>query len=225
MQAAALRSRIGPRFSTDFALHAPPPVETIPTGVEELDRLYGGIPRGAITEIYGPVSSGRTSLLTSLLAEAGAREETCALVDAADAFDPEAAAAAGVELSRLVWIRCGGNAEHAFKAADLIVSGGGFGLVAMDLGDTPPREARRTSLASWFRFRRAVEHTPAALVVLGREPYVSCASLVFEMRRDAVRWSGAPGCSQLLRGLRLRAEARKPVRPAAAAFEVKALAG
>jgi hypothetical protein len=195
------------------------------SGVPDVDRLTGGIPRGAITEIYGPVSSGRTSLIVSLLAEATSREESCALVDAADAFDPPAAASGGVDLSRLLWIRCSAKAEHALKAADLLIAGGGFGLVIMDMGDTPPREARRISLASWFRFRRTVEHTPTALIVIGRESYVSCASLGLEMRREGVSWSGAPGCSQLLRGVRLRVETRKPVRTAAAAFEANALAG
>ncbi len=225
MNSAALQSRVGPRFSTGFTWREKAPPETLACGIPEVDCLTGGIPRGTITEIYGPVSSGRTSLLLALLAQATAREETCALVDASDAFDPPAAASAGVGLARLVWIRCGGNVEHVLKAADLLVAGGGFGLVVMDLGDTPPREARRISLASWFRFRHAVENTPAAFIVVGREPYVSCASLSLEMRRERARWSGAPGCSQLLRGVSLRVAARKPPRADTAAFEVRALAG
>ena len=225
MQPAALRSSIGPRFSTDFAFREKPPAGTLSTGIPEVDKLTGGIPRGAITEIYGSPSSGRTSLLVAVLAGASAREECCALVDTAGAFDPQAAARGGVDLARLVWIRCGGNAGHALKAADLLLAGGGFGVVAMDMGDTPPQEARRIPLASWFRFRRAVEHTPTALIVIGVEPCISCASLCLEMRREGVCWSGVPGCSQLLRGVRLRVEARKPVRPAGAAFEAGALAG
>ena len=83
-----------------------PDPERVPSGVPEIDAATGGIPRGCLTEIFGPASSGRTSLMLSVLAEATARDETCALVDAEDAFDPASAAAAGVRLSRLVWVRC-----------------------------------------------------------------------------------------------------------------------
>ena len=68
------------------------------------------------------------------------------------------------DLPRLLWVRCGHNAEHALQAADLLIQGGGFGVVAMDLGDTRAPAARRISLTSWFRLRRAVEHTPTVLV-------------------------------------------------------------
>ena len=67
-------------------------------------------------------------------------QEVCALVDAEDAFSPHSAADAGVQLERLLWVRCGHSAEHALKAADLLIQGGGFGLVVMDLGDTPPAD-------------------------------------------------------------------------------------
>jgi recombination protein RecA len=82
---------------------APP---TVSTGIAALDALTGGLPRGALTEICGPASSGRSSLLLSVLAEMTARQEVCALVDANDCFDPESAAAAGVDLSRVLWVRC-----------------------------------------------------------------------------------------------------------------------
>ncbi len=225
MNSAALRARIGPRFSTDFGFRETPPPETLSTGIPAVDCLTGGISRGAITEIYGPISSGRTSLLIRLVAEATGREESCALVDVSGSLDPQTAAAAGVDLSRLVWIRCNGNVEHALRATDLLIEGGGFGLVIMDLSDAPSREARRIPLASWFRFRQAVAHTPTVFLVADREPHVSCASHSFEMRCERVCWSGIAGSSRLLRGVHLRLETRKPVRSAAASFEMKALAG
>ena len=200
-----------------------PSPEWVRSGVPEIDAATGGLPRGCLTEIFGPASSGRTSLLLSVLAEAGARGESVALVDAADSFDPVSAAAAGVDLSRLVWVRCGGSAENALRATDLLVSAGGFGLVVMDLGDTSPRQARRISLASWFRFRRTVQHSPVAMIVLGRESYVSCASLQLEMRREKAEWTGAPGCSELLAGFRIAARARKPVRSETCGFRVRAV--
>src|SRR5580704_15391763 len=92
--------------------------ELVRTGVSEVDTATGGLPRGCLTEIIGPASSGRTTLLVSILAEATARDEVCALVDAEDSFDPTSAAAAGVRLERLLWVRSSHNAEHALKAAD-----------------------------------------------------------------------------------------------------------
>src|SRR6478672_10989052 len=118
-----------------------PTPELIPTGVSEVDSATGGLPRGCLTEIVGPASSGRTSLLLGILAAATARQEACVLVDAEDTFSPHSADEAGVQLGRLLWVRCGHSAEHALKAADLLIQGGGFGLVVMDLGDTPPHSA------------------------------------------------------------------------------------
>jgi recombination protein RecA len=187
-----------------------PEPELIPTGVPEVDSATGGLPRGCLTEIVGPASSGRTSLLLSILAAATARQEVCALVDAEDAFAPHSAADAGVQLSRLLWVRCGHSAEHALKAADMLIQGGGFGLVVMDLGDTPPRTARRISLTSWFRLRRAVEHTPTVLLSIARQANAkTCASLVIECGRLGEIWSGTRHISRLLRGFDVRAQSTK----------------
>lgn len=257
MNAAALRSylasqeKLGPGSLIPFprlAERAAP--ETVPTGVEEIDALTGGLPRGALTEICGPASSGRTSLLLSLMAVATARGEVCALVDAGDAFDPESAAAAGVDLKRLLWVRCGRAAvsrqpaasskneslekrdslhrmDQALRTADLLLSAGGFGLVVLDLGDVPQRMARRP-LTSWFRFRRAVEHTPAVLVALEQEPCAgSCSSLVLRMvgtRCLPHAADAAPSHARLLDGLEIVVEVARsrtharPVRPAATRF-------
>jgi hypothetical protein len=201
---------------------ARPAPQFVPSGVGEVDVLAGGLPRGCLTEIFGPASSGRTTLLVAALAEATGRDEVCALIDTADSFDPASAAGAGVRLDRLLWVRCGGDAERALKAVDLVVQGGGFGLVALDLGDTPARSARRISLASWFRLRRAVEHTPAVLLALARQPNApACASLMLELAPRGAVWSGAPGRARLLRGLRVEVTRRKPARQAAAAFHAR----
>src|SRR5579863_3511032 len=113
MGAATLHQQFAAVLSGPFQWQARPLPETVRIGVSELDVVTGGLPRGCLTEIFGPASSGRTSLLVSILAAATGREEVCALVDAEDAFDPLSAAAAGVRLERLLWIRCGHNAEHA----------------------------------------------------------------------------------------------------------------
>jgi len=160
--------------------------------------------------------------MLSALATATEREEVCALVDTTDVFDPQSAAVAGVKLERLLWVRCGGNAEYALKAVDLLVQGGGFGMVVMDLADTPEQSARRISMTSWFRLRRAVEHTPAVLLVIEQQPHAkTCASLMLEMRRENVSWSGTSGCSRLLRGIRVRAARSKPSPSISNAFEAR----
>jgi recombination protein RecA len=91
-----------------------PVVELQPSGVTELDAvLGGGFPRGSLVELCGPASSGRTSLAFSLLAEATERQQACAFVDVADSLDPLSLAAAGVELPRLLWIRCGDTGDRS----------------------------------------------------------------------------------------------------------------
>lgn len=79
-----------------------------PTGVAAVDALLeGGFPIGAMTELAGPESSGRTSLTLSFLARITHEGRVAAWVDVSDAFDPESAAAAGVDLDRVLWVRCG----------------------------------------------------------------------------------------------------------------------
>src|ERR1700728_4591991 len=100
----------------------PPPL-MVSSGVRELDALTGGLPRGCLTEICGPASSGRTTLLLAALAAATRRGECCVLVDASDVLDPQSAAAAGIELDRLLWVRCGENSpekslEQLLRATD-----------------------------------------------------------------------------------------------------------
>ena len=158
--AAALRSSIqaqlSHRFDVNFRFHEKPAYELLP----------GNIPRGAFTEITGPASSGRTTLVFRALAHLTRQPEFCAYVDAGDSFCPLSAAESGVHLPHLLWIRCCGNAEHALKAADLLLQGGGFGMLVLDLAGISARDARRISLASWFRLRNAIEKTPTALVVV-----------------------------------------------------------
>jgi recombination protein RecA len=86
------------------------PTQLQPTGISELDTLLaGGIPRGSLIELCGSPSSGRTSISFSLLAAATQRQEACAYVDVSDSLDPLSLASAGVDLARLLWIRCGSH--------------------------------------------------------------------------------------------------------------------
>jgi hypothetical protein len=225
MPAAALQKEYESVLSAPFHWQDKPKPETVPSGVAEVDAATGGLPRGCLTEITGPVSSGRTSLLLSILAQATMRGEVCALVDAEDAFHPASAAAAGVRLERLIWIRASHNAEHALKAADLLIQGGGFGMVVMDLGDTAPRTARRISLTSWFRLRRAVENTPTVLISVSQQSNAkTCASLQLACARERVQWSGKARVSRLMRGIEARATStRRRLEVCSPVFTAKAV--
>src|SRR5271163_2523040 len=101
----------------------PPPhtvLPTVATGIAALDELLGGgLPVGAISEIAGPECSGRTSLALAFLARITRQGKVCAWVDVSDALHPESAAAAGIDLDRLLWVRCGDAAmRHAGKSMD-----------------------------------------------------------------------------------------------------------
>jgi RecA DNA recombination protein len=179
------------RFGEAFKIHQKKAVETVSTGVEEVDALTGGLPRGAISELFGPASSGRTSLMYSMLAQATSQEEICAVVDVNDVFAPAAAAAAGIDFDRLLWIRCGGSLENAFKGADLLLHAGGFGLVVLDMADVAGKDARRIITSWWYRFRRTVENKPTSIVVMSEEACTrSCAALTLELK-GTPEWSQA----------------------------------
>jgi hypothetical protein len=161
------------------------------------------------------------------------RDEICALVDASDAFDPQSAANVGVDLARLLWVRCGkksgdriirssgevksphreksfthhvfktpdhqiirspdSSLEQSLKTTDLLLQAGGFGLVVLDLADISIALARRIPLTTWFRFRRAVENTSTALLIVEQQPHAkSCAALVMDLAAQQASWSEAP---------------------------------
>ena len=198
--------------------------EHLPTGIHGFDSLTGGLPRGAITEIYGPASCGKTTFLHALLANSSVKGEFCALVDASDSFDPASAAAAGTEFARLLWVRCTG-AEQAIRSADLLVHSGGWGVVVLDLGDVRAEMMRKVPLSYWYRFKRAVENTATLFLVLAREPHAkNCAAMSLELPPGKPIWSGAHRDFQLLRGMEVHVAPRKPMRSARAAFQAKALA-
>jgi recombination protein RecA len=188
-----IESELASRFGSAVKLHEKRPAEVLSTGIPQIDSFtFGGLPRGAVTEIFGPASSGRTSFLFSALAHATEHQEICALVDTNNSFDPESASQAEINFERLLWIRCANNLEHAFKSTDLLLQGGGFGLVVLDLGDVAAKEAKRIISSWWYRFRRTVENTPTALVVMAQESCVrSCATLALELNRETWLWSSS----------------------------------
>jgi hypothetical protein len=229
---SAIHNQKLPPASISFAsqLGIRPAPEMAPSGIPDLDALTGGLPRGCLTEICGPASSGRTTILLAALAAATRRGEYSAVIDASDALDPHSIRASGVALDRLLWVRCNENSpqkrpsadnmvsknpspagrphpqsaidgdrkrpgfqentsrpsehrlEQVLRATDLLLESGGFGLIILDLADIPPQSARRIPLATWFRFRRAVEHKPTVLLAIEPHPIAgSCSSLLLEL--------------------------------------------
>ena len=174
--------------------------EVLATGVEDLDRLLkGGLPRGKLIEITGDLSSGKTSLLLSVCAQATEAGEFVAYVDAFSALDPEGAAVIGIDLRRLLWVRCtsengtGGIDEavdKALKAVDILTRAGGFGVIALDLQPPPPQRGIRVPLHLWFRLQRAIQGSPTTLLVLTRSRTAgSAASLALTLERQDSCWS------------------------------------
>jgi recombination protein RecA len=234
----------------------------VPTGIPALDgELHGGLPVGAISELVGPECSGRTSIALSFLAQATQAAKVCAWVDVSNALDPASVAAAGVDLTRLLWVRCGVSQtsekpasrgfvlsdkyfvplpakkglhgggfgahprsevkglpdavgsllrseamtprcaetqrrpmgeifapiyqtisetarrasraskpwpriEQALRVTDLLLQGGGFGAIVLDLGGLASEFVSRIPLATWFRYRAAAERTQGSILLL-----------------------------------------------------------
>jgi recombination protein RecA len=234
------------------------------TGIDALDDvLRGGLPVGALSELIGPECSGRTSVALSFLARMTRAAKVCAWIDVSNAFDPASAAGAGIDLKRLLWVRCGGSQrtaqrasrsfalpdkylipagakkglhgggcgghprseikglseavsgllgpealaprcvepqrrqrsspgnfepkdsrvpigiarasvplsplarmDQALRVTDLLLHGGGFSAIVLDLSSLPPEFAWRVPLATWFRYRAAAERTQASVLLL-----------------------------------------------------------
>ena len=181
-----------------------------PLGYAPLDRalagrdglqnnaVVGGLPRGQVSEVVGPSSSGRTSVAWAALAAATRRGESVAIIDTFDRFDPPTAHACGIDLSRLLWVR--GQAisktagaidpawlpgvravtgpgtfierviDRAIKALNLVVQSRVCTLVVIDLIDVPANALRRLPAATWFRIERAIEGSDIAVVILAALP-------------------------------------------------------
>jgi len=173
-----------------------------PSGVPSLDAtLGGGFPRGQLSEVVGPRSSGRTSVVLQTIAAATGRGELVALVDALDMFDVESAAAAGVDLDRLLWIRghvvsnpglCRDTnqraLEQAIRAFTLVLQAGNFGLVIFDAAEAPAEAIRRLPFTTWLRLQRMVEGSQTMCLLVGGEPMArSSAGLTLRLRHEGIR--------------------------------------
>ena len=245
-----------------------------PTGVDEVNELLnGGLPIGAISEFVGSECSGRTSLALSFVVKVSGAGNVCAWIDVCDALSPESAASAGVDLKRLLWVRCGVSSkppqhseatfrlpekfldppaikkglhgggfgphprteingiseavgkflhtevtaprcaepqprperdrepitvvslqqpvnqmrrkqspqrwerskpwsriEQGLRVADLLLQAGGFAVIVLDMSGIAPEHASRVPMATWFRYRAAVERSQTSLLLLTQHP-------------------------------------------------------
>ncbi|MGE4054244.1 MAG: hypothetical protein AB7F99_05540, partial [Vicinamibacterales bacterium] len=178
------------------------------TGIAAFDAaIGGGFPRGQLSEIVGPSSSGRSSLLLQMAAAATARGELVALVDALDMLDVASAEAAGIHLDRLLWIR--GHVvvnpglcrdmnqramEQAIRALALVLSAGNFGLVVFDAGEAPPEAIRRLPFTTWMRLQRLVEGSQTIALLIGPQPMArSAAGLTVRLGQEGRGGGGGGG--------------------------------
>ena len=180
------------------------------TGHAELDaRTGGGLPRGQLSEAFGPASSGRTGLALATLARVTGTGGLAAWVDPHDRLDPASAAASGIHLDRLLWLRGAHGARgvvDATRAVATLLGAGLFELLVLDLAGASSRELRLLPGTTWVRLQRALEAGEAALLLLASEhvargPYG--VSLAFAPR--GARFEGA-GSGRLL--MSLHAEVR-----------------
>src|ERR1700756_900671 len=119
MLRAQLETVLGGRITTPCTDLDKRVSERVPSGIHALDLRTGGLPRGAVTEIFGPPSCGKTSMLLSILAAATARGEVCAIVDGSDAFSPASGVDSGICLQQLLWVRCH-DIDQTLKSTDLL---------------------------------------------------------------------------------------------------------
>jgi recombination protein RecA len=176
----------------------------LPFRVAALDaRLMGGIPRGQVSEVVGAASSGRTTLVWRWVASATQAGLPVALIDTLDRFDPASAAACGVDLDRLLWVRgqaisrtpgvvdpawlpgvraVGGPGtlleravDRALKALNLVLQSGVCPVVVVDLADVPTAALRRIPYPTWLRVQRLLDGSDTTCVILGPEPLARSA--------------------------------------------------
>ena len=213
-----------------------------PFGLAGLDaRLPGGLPRGHVSELIGPVSSGRTSLAWTWLGAATQRGESAALIDTFDRFDPATGDACGIELARLLWVR--GQAitktgaavdpawlpgtravegpgtllertiDRALKAVNLVLQSGVCTAVVLDFADVPLTGIRRIPPPTWLRLQRVVEGSDTACLLLGPVPLArSAGGVTMTTDRTPPKWSGEHDRSRRFAGLHISTRLSSPRR-------------
>ncbi len=229
----ALRARkLDRTLTTALPLERRDASALIATDVAVLDAcLRGGLPRGQLSEIAGPPSSGRTTLALQTMAASTRRGELAAFVDTFDRFDVASAAAAGIDLDRLLWIRGWGPASlphearraewgagpdgfinRALKALNLVLQAGGFACVVLDLADAPPAALKRIPYTTWLRVPRIIEGHDTACLLLAPEPLARSAGGLTLVLTGRTRWTGDADRNRHLTGADLTVRVVSPRR-------------
>jgi hypothetical protein len=180
--------------------------------IEEISLDLTGLAfeRGSLVDIAGGASTGKTAIALSLLANLTVEGEICAVVDSSNGFDPRSAATSGVVLENLLWVRCNGDIEKAFIAADHLVQAKGFGAIWLNLSGLPLNKLRMVPKTYWYRYRTRIKETPTLLIVTAEEPVTGSSpqhAYTFS-RPNKAKWSGG-GRFKLLRSLEIEMASRK----------------
>ena len=203
-----------------------------PTDLADLDEcLGGGLPRGQLSEIAGPRSSGRTTLLLQLFAAAARRGEIAALVDPFDRLDIASVVSAGVDVDRLLWVRGHDSSrahpstrppspeafidrtiERALKTLNLVLQAGGFGMVAIDVADAPLPALNRIPFTTWLRVQRTIEGSETACVLVAPQPLARSAGGLTLSLGARPQWAGGCDRSRRLAGMNIATRVISPRR-------------
>ena len=226
---SALRDRKLDRTLTTAlpSLERSDPAALIPSDVASLDAcLRGGLPRGQLSELAGPQSSGRMTMLLQMVAAATRRGELAAVVDTLDRLDAGSVVAAGADVERFLWIRGADLArsvstslsvvdralERGLKALNLVLQAGGFGVVAIDLADVPLAALKRLPYTTWLRVQRTIEGSDTACLLVVPEPLARSAGGVTLSLAGRSTWDGAADRSRRLTGLEVGVRVISPRR-------------
>ena len=190
-------------------------------GITQLDALIGGLARGRISEVTGPISSGKTTVAASFASAASRRGEVVGWVDVPGAFDPRSLEAAGADLARLLWVSFQKNARSTrsgfiakererrieLKAAEMLLEAGGFGLVVIDFGALRFPLSQSASL----RLARAAERSGAAVLALATHRVCGTfAALTLAMSKQRASFSRlGTNAPALFDGLRIEASVER----------------
>lgn len=169
----------------------------IQVGLGNLDGfLGGGLPCGGITEIFGGISSGRTTLAHVLISAAIHAGELAAWIDVPNSFDPSCACAAGIDLDRMLWVSPR-NRIIAMRAVEQVLDTGGFRVVVLDL-DHASGNRMMLPASMWLRIGRVAARRAAAIVVIDAVHNAGAfASLSLEIRSLRRVFAGTNGACPL----------------------------
>jgi hypothetical protein len=181
--------------------------ERVPTGVAPFDELTGGLVRGGICEFFGQKGSGKRSVVFALLANMTRENRICAVVDTSNSFDPVSAKRSGIELGKILWIKCDSDPQKAVLATDYLIQSRLFGAVWLDMSLCEKSFLDRMPNSYWFRFKVGLKDSPGVLLVTleeGRLRSATHQSVFVSKKRNG--WEGE-SCFRVMREGKVRMEA------------------